>query len=90
MLFVTLMKARPGKRNEATARRLEWKYPEGIRVVGEYWLMSEEVSSITIAEADSIAPAIAAMRDWNDLFEISMVPAISAEDGMKLAKQVRQ
>jgi hypothetical protein len=42
MLFVALLKIRGhGTFQEGVARRMQWAYPQGVRVLGEYWLETE-------------------------------------------------
>jgi len=45
---------------------------------------------ISIFEADSIAPIMAITTEWGDVLDITVVPAIPAEDGLELAKQMMQ
>jgi len=90
MLFVALLKVRSGTIKERIARRVQWQPPEGMRMVAEYWLQSPDPNVITIAQADSIAPIMAAVADWDDFFDITVVPAITAEEGLELAKQMMQ
>ncbi len=90
MLFVALAKSRPGTQAEATARRLEWQYPDGLRVVGEYWLQTSDPAVIVIAEADSAAPMMATIAQWDGVFDITVIPAITAEEGLELAKLMVQ
>jgi hypothetical protein len=89
MLFVALLKATGGTPKETIARRAQWQYPEGMRVVAEYWLQCNPVV-ISIIEADSIAPIVAISVEWDDVFDITVVPAITAEDGLQLARQMMQ
>jgi uncharacterized protein with GYD domain len=89
MLFVALLKATGGTPKETTARRVQWQYPEGVRVVAEYWLQGNP-RVISIIEADSIAPIMAVAIEWGDVFDITVLPAITAEDGLELAKQMMQ
>ena len=90
MLYVCLMKVRTGTAKERIARRAEWKYPEGLRVVGEYWPQTTDPACISIVEADSIAPIMAAVAAWDDMFDITVVPAVAAEEGLQLAQQLAQ
>jgi hypothetical protein len=90
MLFVAFLKATGGTPKENTARRMQWQYPEGVRVVAEYWLQTGDPIVIVIFEADSIAPIMAVTTEWGDIFDITVVPAITAEDGLELAKQMMQ
>jgi hypothetical protein len=43
-----------------------------------------------IVEADSVAPMMAVNAEWGDVFDITTVPAITAEEGLELAKQMMQ
>lgn len=88
MLFVTLCKQRAGTTKERILRRTQWQYPAGMNVVGEYWLQTTNPVVIVIAEADNIAPIMAAMADWDDVFEMTVVPAVTAVQGLELAKQM--
>ena len=90
MLFVSLLKVRSGTLKERIARRAQWQYPEGMRMVAEYWLQTPDPNCISIAEADSIAPIMAALAEWDDVFDITVIPAITAEEGLELAKQMMQ
>lgn len=90
MLFVALLKVRSGTIRERMARRLQWQGVEGMRPVAEYWLQTPDPSVISVSEADSIAPIMAALSQWDDVFDITVVPAISAEEGLELAKQMMQ
>jgi hypothetical protein len=87
MLFVALGKVRAGTVQERTARRLEWQYPEGARVIAEYWLQKQDPNVITVFEADSIVPIMAATSPWDDVFEFTIVPAVSAEEGLEIARR---
>jgi len=89
MLFVTLLNAKPTFTFEKSMqRRAEWKQPEGVKPVAEYWLMTPSPMVISIEEADSIAPLMAAVGGWSDLFDMTIIPAVSAEEGLKLASQM--
>lgn len=90
MLFAALLKVRAGTAMERTARRLEWQYPEGMRPVAEYWLQTTDPAGIVIVEADNIAPIMAAVAAWDDVFDITVVPAITAQEGLELARQMMQ
>jgi hypothetical protein len=87
MVFVTLCKVRSGTSKERTARRLDYQYPEGLRVLGEWWLQSPDPEVILISEADSVAPMLAARAAWDDVFDITILPAVTAEEGMAIARQ---
>jgi len=51
MVFVTLCRVRSGTSKERTARRLDYQYPEGMRVLGEWWLQTPDPEVILVTEA---------------------------------------
>ncbi len=90
MLFVVMGKpkaASTGK--ERIARRVSWEYPAGMRMVAEYWPMSTEVAVIAVAEADNVASIMKSIVDWDDVFDLTVVPAMTAEQGLEMAKQMQ-
>lgn len=88
MLFVALLTVRPGSTfQEGGARRVQWQYPEGVNVLGEYWLETDSPRVISIMEAESMAPFGSIRMDWADMFEIEVFPAVTAEDGMEMVRQ---
>lgn len=88
MLFVTLGAARAGTTKERVTRRMQWSYPPNSRVVAEYWLQCPDPTVIVISEADDIAPIMAATSAWDDVFSFTVVPAVTAEQGLELAKKM--
>lgn len=85
MLFVAICKATATMR-ERMARRLDYTWPEGMTVLAEYWLQTPDPGVIVVTEADSIEAMMAAVTEWDDVFDISIFPAVTAEDGLRLAK----
>lgn len=90
MLFVALMKVRSGTEQERVARRLQWEVPEGISIQAQYWLHTPDPEVIIILEADNFAAMAQMTSEWNDFYDITIVPAITAEEGMELAKQMME
>ena len=89
MLFVTFLTMKPtAKLEEAMQRRAQWKVPEGIKPIAEYWPLTNTPNVISIDEADDIASLMATTAPWLDLFDISVAPAITGEEGSKLASQI--
>jgi hypothetical protein len=88
MLFVSLGSVRAGTDKERVARRMQWSYPPGLKVIAEYWLMTDSPKVVSIAEADDPAALTAATSDWDDVFSFTIVPAVTAEQGLQMAKQV--
>ena len=88
MLFVALLKVRGTNTfQEGVARRLQWDYPESVRVLGEYWLETEAPRVIAVMEAQSMEALGQLRMDWDDMFEIEVFPAVTAEQGMEMARQ---
>jgi hypothetical protein len=87
VLFAAMAKPRGTvTKREGTMRRFDYIYPEGMKILGEYWLATDDPCVILVVEADSMAPLMAAVADWDDVFEITIVPATTAEEGMRFAK----
>jgi hypothetical protein len=59
-----------------------------MKPIAEYWLQSASPDVVSIFEADSSVPILATVAVWGDVFAINVFPAITAEDGLKLAKQM--
>jgi hypothetical protein len=88
VLFVALLSPRAGNTfQEGVARRLQWDYPEGANVVAEYWLETEKPRVIAVMEAQSMDAFGQIRMDWGDMFEIEVFPAVTAEQGMEMARQ---
>ena len=87
MLFVTLLKVKSGTVKERIAKRMQWQPPEGYNIKAEYWLMAEDPRVIVVAEVADPAVASKVFIDWEDLFEMTVVPAITGEEGLALSKQ---
>ena len=88
MLLVSIAKVKAGTESERLKRRAQWKYPEGMRVLAEYWPIGSEYAAITIAEVDDIAAAMASVVAWNDVFDLTITPAITAEEGLAVAQRL--
>jgi hypothetical protein len=71
-------------------RRAKWTYPEGMNVVGEYWLEGSVASAIAFVEADTYAQILQLTSAWDDIVDVQVAPAISAADGMALAEAMRE
>jgi hypothetical protein len=91
MLFVIIGKAKAGSTGkERIARRMSWEYPAGMRVVAEYWpITTPEIAVISVAEADNVASVMATILDWDDVLDFTVVPAMTAEQGLELARQMQ-
>jgi hypothetical protein len=88
MLFVALLGNRAGGTfQEGVSRRLQWEYPEGVKVLGEYWLETEDPRVIAVMEAESMEAFGQIRMDWGDMFGIEVFPAVTGEQGMEMARQ---
>jgi hypothetical protein len=92
MEYVALLRFRDGvsaaDRDKALMRRAEYQYPEGIRTIAEYWPMSADYQAITVFSAESIAVIMEVEFEWNDVFDITIAPAISAEEGLRIGPEL--
>ena len=75
-------------RDAALMRRASWKYPDGVREIAEYWPLSADYQVVTVFSADSFAPIMEVEFEWNDVFDISVFPAVSAEEGLRVGPEV--
>lgn len=87
MLYLALFDKKPTATTQETlARRLEFTHPADMHVVAEYWLTGDKPQVITIFEVESMAPIMATKLAWDDLYECTVFPVITAEEGLKLAQ----
>jgi hypothetical protein len=90
MLLVSFMKAKPESSvEERMSRRLEWQYPDGMRVIGEYWLAGKEPDVVIVSECDDALTVMKVVFQWADLFDTTVVPAITSEAGLALAHELQ-
>src|ERR1700710_3141779 len=92
MEYVALMRFRPQvsaeERDRALMRRAAWVYPEGIRPIAEYWPVADQVQVVRIFAAEPFAPVMEVEFEWNDVFDVSIFPAVSAEEGLRIGPEV--
>ena len=92
MDFVALLKFRStlpaAEADAALGRRAAWKYPDGIKVIAEYWPLSSAVQVVSILAAESIEKIMELVFEWNDVFDIDVYPAVSADEGLKVGPEV--
>jgi hypothetical protein len=88
VLFVVVLKAHAGTLNERAARRMQWDYPEGVKPVAEYWLQTDDPSVISVVELDNVGLLTALRMAWDDLFEIQAFPAVTADEGLEMLRQM--
>ncbi len=92
MEYVAILKFRQSlsaaDRDAALMRRASWQYPDGVTVTTEYWPLSAEYQVVTVFAADSFAPIMEIVFEWNDVFDISIFPAVSAEEGLRVGPEL--
>ena len=71
-------------------RRSQWQYPAGLKVIGEYWPISEELAVVSIVEADEFGPLMELSLTWSDLFDVRVLPATTPDAGLKIGAAILQ
>ena len=92
MEFVALLKFRPSvpaaERDAALMRRAGWQYPDGLKVISEYWPLSGEYQVVTVFSTETIAPIMEVEFEWDDVFDMTVTPAVSADEGLRIGPEV--
>ena len=76
------------ERDGALVRRTSWSYPAGLNVIAESWTAGASPAVVVIADADDFAPLMELNMTWSDVFEVTTLPAVSAEEGLKIGPEV--
>ncbi len=97
MTILGLFYWRPGipheKALEALTKRAQYGLPEGVSTVFEYWPAgaSPDIPAVVgVYEMSDFAPMLETELVWGEYFQMKLLPAVSAEDGMKLGADVMQ
>jgi hypothetical protein len=94
MLYTMLLSWKPGldrqQMDEALVRRSRWSYPEGTKMVGEYWLGTHSPAVVSVFEVSDFAPIMEMQMTWGDLFDIVVVPTTTPEEGMRIGPEILQ
>jgi hypothetical protein len=92
MEFVALLRFRSSvpaaERDAALMRRAAWQFPDGIKVISEHWPAWGEYQVVTSFSAETFAPIMEVEFEWNDVFDVTVVPAVSAEEGLRIGPEV--
>lgn len=92
MDYVALLKFRDSisaaERDNGMIRRSTWQYPKGLRQIAEYWPAAGEFQVLSIFSADDYSSIMELVFEWEDVFEMKVFPAISAEEGLKAGADV--
>ena len=74
------------QRQAAFGRRAEWKYPDGIKLVGEWW-RSSAPQIVSVFECQSYDPILALTSEWGDFMEMQISPCTTHEAGLQAAQK---
>jgi hypothetical protein len=92
MDYVMLLRWKQGltrdQRDAALMHRAGWKYPADTEVIAEYWPAAEDPAVVSIFRAETFAPIMELEFTWGDTFDITVIPAISAEEGLGIGAEV--
>ena len=89
MRYAIMLRAKPNATfATGVPRRMNWNYPDGLKVEAEYWTSTQDPSVFVVAHADEIAPLISVTADWDDMFDITITPCLTAEEGLAMGSQM--
>jgi len=75
----------------ALVRRATWQYPDGMKVIGEWWRPgAADPAIVSVFEADSYAPILEMSFAWGDVLNIQCTPAVTAQEGLVMGAQIMQ
>lgn len=92
MEYVAFLRFRPSvsavERDAALQRRASWQYPDAIKLIAEYWPMSADIQVVSVFSTEDFAGLMELTFEWNDVFDISVHPAVGAEQGLQVGSEV--
>ena len=72
---------------EIMGRRAEFEFPNGIRLIEEYWSSKRSPAVVSIFEADDAAALMMNTVAWVDALSVDIFPVTTWEEGLeKLTK----
>jgi hypothetical protein len=87
MLYIAFLTWKPGltreQRQAALARHGRYRLPDGCEPVAEYW-PSGPVAVVAVFEADDTAATAQLRRDWQDAFDVTVLPVVSAGEELRM------
>jgi hypothetical protein len=78
---------------ECLGKRFSYEEPEGANLLFEYWPsgVGDRTPAVVAGyEMTDFAPMMEIELVWGEYFDITMLPAVSAEDGIKMGGDVIQ
>lgn len=76
------------ERDLALAQRDIWRYPHTMKVLGEYWLSSPDISVLCLFETEDIGAILETELNWGRFFNIEIVPTVPVEQGLEMSKEI--
>lgn len=76
------------ERDGALMRRAAWQYPVGIDVTAEWWPMTDGPHVVILFSTDDPAALMQLEFEWNDVFDMQVAPAVTAEKGLEIGPEV--
>jgi hypothetical protein len=89
MLFVGIADWEPSQRDEVIKRRKEWKYPENVKLIGEYTLLGAG-RAVVIFDAPDITAVLGVELPYSDIVKWDITPAIAAADLLPMLDKMLQ
>lgn len=88
MKFIAMWNLKAGvdqvKMAEIMGRRADWKHPEGVRLIAEYWSSKNSPAVVSVFEADDAAALMINTVAWIDVLEADNVfPVVAWEEGLE-------
>jgi hypothetical protein len=68
---------------QSIQKRAEYQFPEGVKLIGEYWAPKDSPAVIAIFEADDAAQILGHVLAWQDYFICDVFPVVSVEEGLE-------
>lgn len=91
MLYAAIFKQKESAATaELATRRAQWEPGEGVTIHAEYWLQTNDPALpavTTIFETEDPSKLVELFADWDDAFNITIVPVITAEEGLQMIQQ---
>jgi len=78
---------------ECLGRRFSYKEPEGANMLFEYWPggVGDKTPAVVAGyDMTDLGPMMEIELYWGEYFDITMMPAISADDGIKMGADILQ
>ncbi len=87
MKFIALWNLKAGvdqvKMAEIMGRRADWKFPEGVHLIAEYWSSKNSPAVVSVFEADDAAALMINTVAWIDVLEADIFPVVAWEEGLE-------